>query len=98
MHHLPTHKAPTLQPPPAIRPRQQRLHLLRRTRPQTRHIPIKDQAEGDERDEVGEYELERLVPEVEGREQGDERAKQEDGDEGGDGAGLELEDSVRRFC
>jgi len=31
------------------------------------------------------------VPEVEGREEGYEGAEEEDGDEGGDGAGLELE-------
>jgi hypothetical protein len=98
MHHLPTHKAPTLQSPPAIRPRQQRLHLLRRARPQTRHIPIKDQTEGDQGDEIGEEQLKRLVPEVIGCDQGNERAEQEDGDEGGNGAGLELEDSVWRCC
>jgi hypothetical protein len=98
MHHLPTHEAPTLQPPPAIRPRQQRLHLLRRACPQTRHVPIKDQTEGDERDEISEEQLERLVPEVQRCDQGDERAEHEDGDEGGDGAGLELEYPVRKAC
>jgi hypothetical protein len=93
MSNLPTHKPPTLQLPPAIRPRQQRLHLLRRARPQTRDIPIKDQTEGDQGDEIGEEELEGLVPEVKGRGQRDERAEEEDDEEGGEGAGLEFEDS-----
>lgn len=79
MHHLPAPKAPPLQFSPPVCPPQQPLHLLRCPRPQTRDIAVVDEAEGDEGDEVGKEELEGPVPEVEGGEEGDERAEEEDG-------------------
>lgn len=92
MPHLPTHEPPPLQAPPPIRLPQQRLHLVRCPRAQTRDIAIEHQTKRDQGDEVGEDELDGLVVEVDGGEDGDEGPEEEDGDEAGEGAGLELED------
>ncbi len=91
MHLLSTHQPPALQPLATIRLSEQRLHLLRRPRPQTRDIAIKYQTKGNQRDDIGEEEVDRSIPEVIRCDDGEQGPKEEDGDEAGDGAGLELE-------
>ena len=93
MHLLPAHKLPTVQPPPAIRLPQQRLHLLGRPRAQTGDVAIVDETEGNKRDDVGEEELEGSAPKEDGCVEADQRSEEEDGDEAGDGARLEFKDA-----
>ena len=91
MHLLAAQKPPALQLAPAIRPPEQRLHLVRRPRAQTGDVAVVDEAEWDEGNDVGEEKLEGPIPEVDGREEADERAEEEDGYQAGDGAGLQFE-------
>lgn len=94
VHLLPAHKLPPVQPSPAIRFSKQRLHLLGRPRAQTGNVAVVDETEGDQRDDVGEEELEGPMPEVDGCEESDQRAEEEDGDEAGEGAGLKFKDAT----
>ncbi len=64
MHLLTTHKPPAIQPLATIGLPEQRLHLLRRPRPQTRDVAVKYQTKGNQRDDVGEEEVDGSVPEV----------------------------------
>lgn len=80
MANLPTLELPTCKFLTRNATVEESLHFVRRSSPQTRDVTIVDPDKGNNRHEVGEEEMPRRIPEVEGRYQHCKRPKEADED------------------